>query len=174
MKGPCTPTCCTLICASFFCFLLAGSEHEPPVIGRISFGAEAVPAWFLNEAISSKSGSEFTGGGRQCWGLVLKCFALKEGKSTSVTQKQMPSQREQYGSTIHLFIGTGRSPCKITPMPFTFANDSIVIHRGLNSIFPFKSVSFGFLFYYHAEAPLRIASALRQPLCSLCFFIPWL
>jgi hypothetical protein len=52
-------------------------------------------------------------------------------------QKQMPSQREQYGSTVHLFIGTGRSPCKITPMPFTFANDSIEIHRGLNSLFPF-------------------------------------
>jgi hypothetical protein len=70
-----------------------------------------------------------------------KCtFGLKEGKSTSVTQKQMPSQREQYGSTVHLFIGTGRSPCKITPMPFTFANNFIVIYRGLNSLFPFKSV----------------------------------
>jgi hypothetical protein len=69
-------------------------------------------------------------------------FGLKEGKSTSVTQKQMPSQREQYGSTVHLFTGTGRSPCKITPMPFTFANNFIVIHRGLNSLFPFKSVSF--------------------------------
>jgi hypothetical protein len=69
-------------------------------------------------------------------------FGLKEGKSTSVTQKQMPSQREQYGSTVHLFIGTGPSPCKITPMPFTFVNNSIVIHRGLNSLFPFKSVSF--------------------------------
>jgi hypothetical protein len=72
-----------------------------------------------------------------------KCaFGLKEGKSTSVTQKQMSSQHEQYGSTVHLFIGTGRSPCKITPMPFTFVNNSIVIHRGLNSLFPFKSVSF--------------------------------
>ena len=70
-----------------------------------------------------------------------KCtFGLKEGKSTSVTQKQMPSQREQYRSTVHLFIGTRRNPCKTTPMPFTFANDSIVIHRGLNSLFPFKSV----------------------------------
>jgi hypothetical protein len=68
-----------------------------------------------------------------------KCtFGLKEGKSTSVTQKQIPSQREQYGSTVHLFIGTGCSPCKITPMPFTFANDSIVTHRGLNSLFLFK------------------------------------
>jgi hypothetical protein len=67
-----------------------------------------------------------------------KCtFGSKEGKSTSVTQKQMPSQREQYGSTVHLFIGTGRSPCKITFMPFTFANNSIVIHQGPNSLFPF-------------------------------------
>jgi hypothetical protein len=67
---------------------------------------------------------------------------LKEDKSISVTQKQMPSPREQYGSTVHLFIGTGRSPCKITPMPFTFANNSIIIHRGLNSLFPFKLVPF--------------------------------
>jgi hypothetical protein len=74
MKGPCTPTCYTLLCASFFCFLLAGSEHEPPVIGSTSFGAEAALALLLNEAISSESGSEFTGGGRQCWGLVLKCY----------------------------------------------------------------------------------------------------
>jgi hypothetical protein len=26
---------------------------------------------------SSRNGSEFTGGGRQCWGLVLKCYELK-------------------------------------------------------------------------------------------------
>jgi hypothetical protein len=75
--------------------------------------------------------------------LNYKCtFGLKEGKSTSVTQKQMSSQREQYRSIVHLSIDTGRSPCKITPMPLTFANDSIVIHRGLNSLFPFKSVPF--------------------------------
>jgi hypothetical protein len=54
----------------------------------------------------------------------------------------MPSQREQYGSTVHLFIGTGRSPCKITSRPFAFDNNSIVIHRGLDSLFLFKSVSF--------------------------------
>jgi hypothetical protein len=35
----------------------------------------------------------------------------------------MPSPREQYGSTVHLFIGTGRSPCKITLMPFAFINN---------------------------------------------------
>ena len=60
--------------------------------------------------------------------------------STSVTQKQMPSQREQYGDTVHLFIDTGHSPYKITFMPFTFDNNSIVVYRGLNSLFILKSV----------------------------------
>jgi hypothetical protein len=41
-----------------------------------------------------------------------------------VTQKQMPSQREQYGSTVHLFIDAGHSPRKITSMSITFLNDS--------------------------------------------------
>jgi hypothetical protein len=91
-----------------------------------------------------------------------KCtFGLKEGKSTSVTQKQMPSQREQYGSTIHLFIGTGRSPCKITLIPFTFANDSIVIHRGLNSLFPFKSVPLSAIMPKLPCAQLRLCANLR-------------
>jgi hypothetical protein len=31
----------------------------------------------LNEAISSISGNEFTGGVRQCWGLVLNCYELR-------------------------------------------------------------------------------------------------
>jgi len=66
---------------------------------------------------------------------------LEGDESTSVTQKWMPSPREQYGGTIHLFIGTGHNPYKITFMPFTFDNNSIVICRGLNSLFIFKSVS---------------------------------
>ena len=73
----------------------------------------------------------------------LRCtFGLRKGKSISVTQKQMTSQREQYRGTVHLFIGMGRSPCEITSMPFIFANDYKIIHRGLNSLFPFKSVPF--------------------------------
>jgi hypothetical protein len=72
-----------------------------------------------------------------------KCtFGLERDENTSMTQKQMPNQREQYGGTVHLFIGTGHSPYKITFMPFTFGNNSMVIHRGLNSLFIFKSVSF--------------------------------
>jgi hypothetical protein len=67
----------------------------------------------------------------------------------------MPSQREQDKSTVHLFIGTGRSLCKITLMPFTFINNYIVILRGLIWLFIFKSVS---LSCCYVEALLYIAS----------------
>jgi hypothetical protein len=69
-------------------------------------------------------------------------FDLTEGKKYKRDTKASTSQREQYGGTVHLFIGTGHSPCKITSRPFTFANNFKVIHRGLNSLFPFKSVPF--------------------------------
>jgi hypothetical protein len=47
-----------------------------------------------------------------------KCtFGLREGKSTSVTQKQMTSQREQYGSIVHLFIGMDAAHVKLHPCP---------------------------------------------------------
>jgi hypothetical protein len=39
----------------------------------------------------------------------------------------MPNPREQYGDTVHLFIDMGRSPRKITLMPFTFINNSMII-----------------------------------------------
>jgi hypothetical protein len=51
-------------------------------------------------------------------------------------------QREQYGSTVHLFIGTEHSLCKITFMPFMFTIDLRTIYRGLDSLFLFKSVPF--------------------------------
>jgi hypothetical protein len=44
----------TLLCASFFCFLLVGSELEPHVIGSTSFVGEGATTWLLNKAISSK------------------------------------------------------------------------------------------------------------------------
>jgi hypothetical protein len=52
------------------------------------------------------------------------------------------SQREQYDTTVHLFIGTGRNLCKITFMPFMFTIDLRTIYRGLNNLFLFKSVPF--------------------------------
>ena len=70
----------------------------------------------------------------------------------------MTSQREQYRGTVHLFIGTGRSPCKNTLMPFTFANDSIVIHRSLNSL---RLVPFSDITPKVPYAQLRLCANLR-------------
>ena len=99
-----------------------------------------------------------------------KCtFGLRKGKITGVTQKQVSSQREQYGGTVHLFIGTGHSPYKITFMPFTFDNNSIVIHRGLNSLFIFKSVSFSATTPKLSRSHLRRCINLRMILVFSCY-----
>jgi hypothetical protein len=50
-------------------------------------------------------------------------------------------QREQYGVTVHLFIGTGRSLDKITFMSLTFIVDHKASCRGLSTLFSFRSVS---------------------------------
>jgi hypothetical protein len=52
------------------------------------------------------------------------------------------SQHEQYEGTVHLFIVTGRSLCKITFIPFMFNIDLRTIYRGLDSLFLLKSVPF--------------------------------
>jgi hypothetical protein len=51
------------------------------------------------------------------------------------------SQREQYGVTVHLFIGTGRSPVKITFMSLTDNYKHDTNYQGLNCLFLFESVS---------------------------------
>jgi hypothetical protein len=70
------------------------------------------------------------------------------------------SQPEQYGVTVHLFMGTGRSLCRITFMPLTFTIDLGINYRGLDNLFPFKSVSFS-----TAKSKLFswVASALIHP-----------
>jgi hypothetical protein len=89
--------------------------------------------------------------------LNYKCtFNWKEMIVQAWRKKRMPSQREQYGSTVHLFIGAGHNPYKITFMPFTVDNNSIVICRGLNSLFIFKSVSLS------AVTPKLSCSHLRR------------
>jgi hypothetical protein len=50
------------------------------------------------------------------------------------------SQREQYGGTVHLFIGTGRSPVKITFMSSTTSYNHDTNYHGLIGLFLFKSV----------------------------------
>jgi hypothetical protein len=74
---------------------------------------------------------------------------LDRRKKSKRDTRVSTSQREQYGGTVHLFIGTGRSLCKITFMPFMFTIDLRTIYRGLDSLFLFKSVPF-----YAAEPKL--------------------
>jgi hypothetical protein len=50
------------------------------------------------------------------------------------------SQHEQYGGTVHLFIGTGRSPVKITFMSLITSYNHDTNYHGLIGLFLFKSV----------------------------------
>jgi hypothetical protein len=50
------------------------------------------------------------------------------------------NQREQYEGTVHLFIGTGRSLCKFTFIPFTIDYNYDTNYHGSICLFIFKSV----------------------------------
>jgi hypothetical protein len=50
------------------------------------------------------------------------------------------SQREQYGGTVHLFIGMGRSPVKITFISSTTSYNHDTNYHGSIGLFLFKSV----------------------------------
>jgi hypothetical protein len=71
--------------------------------------------------------------------LYLRLDRMQKSKRDT---RMNTSQCEQYGGTVHLFIGIGHILCKITFMPFMFTIDLRIIQRGLDSLFPFKSVPF--------------------------------
>jgi hypothetical protein len=52
------------------------------------------------------------------------------------------SQQEQYGVTVHIFIGTGRSLVKIRFMPSTNNYKHDTNYHGLVGLFLFRSVPF--------------------------------
>ena len=75
--------------------------------------------------------------------IELHLYLRLHGRQKSKRDAQMnTSQREQYGGTVHLFIGTWRSLCKFTFMPYIFTIDLWTTQRGLDSLFPFKLVPF--------------------------------
>jgi hypothetical protein len=59
-----------------------------------------------------------------------------------VTHEQVQVSVNSTGGIVHLFIGTGRSLCKITFMPFIFTIDIRTIYQALDSLFLFKSIPF--------------------------------
>jgi hypothetical protein len=50
------------------------------------------------------------------------------------------NQCEQYGGTVHLFIGIGRSLCEVTFIPFTIDYNHDTNYHGSICLFIFKSV----------------------------------
>jgi hypothetical protein len=89
-------------------------------------------------------------------------FNLVEGKKYKRDAKASTSQREKYGGTVHLFIGTGRSLWEIKFMFFTFIIDLYINLWGLDSIFPFKSVPFSAIEPKLPCAQLRSNDNLRH------------
>jgi hypothetical protein len=85
-------------------------------------------------------------------------FGLTEGKSPSDV-RAITSQREQYGGTVHLFIGMGHSPDKITFMSLKTNHNYDTNYRGyvvfsfLSQCQPSSQVC------HHAEALSVVASA---------------
>jgi hypothetical protein len=53
-----------------------------------------------------------------------------------MTRERDYNQREQYGGTVHLFIGAGRNTDTITFMSLTFTCNHNASDQGLNSLFP--------------------------------------
>jgi hypothetical protein len=70
---------------------------------------------------------------------VLECFGLIEGENVRDVGA-ITMHHEQYGVTVHLFIGTGHSPGKITFMSLTFIVNLKASYQGLSSLFSSKSV----------------------------------
>jgi hypothetical protein len=70
----------------------------------------------------------------------IDTFGLSEGENVSDV-RAITMQREQYDITIHLFIGMGYNPGKITYISLTFTANHKASYQGLSSIFPFRSVS---------------------------------
>jgi hypothetical protein len=50
--------------------------------------------------------------------------------------REITIQREQYGGTVHLFIGAGRDPDTVTFISLTFTCNHNASDQGLNIIFP--------------------------------------
>jgi hypothetical protein len=70
--------------------------------------------------------------------LYLRLYRRWKSESDA---RAITMQCEQYRGTIHLFIGTGRSPDKITSVSLITSYDHNTDYQGLCSLFLFKSVS---------------------------------
>jgi hypothetical protein len=79
------------------------------------------------------------------------------------------SQREQYGGTVHLFIGTRQNPVKITFMSLMTSYNHDTNYHGLIGLFLFKSVQL--FISRRVTMPKLSGSQLRRvPSCCVCLY----
>jgi hypothetical protein len=65
---------------------------------------------------------------------------LDRRQKSKCDARMSTNPREQYGGTVHLFIGTGRSLVKITFMSLMTSYNHDTNYHGLIGLFLFKSV----------------------------------
>jgi hypothetical protein len=88
----------------------------------------------------------------------IDTFDLPEGEDAKNDARVITIHREQYGVTVHLFIGTRRSSDNITFMPLTSTLNHNANYQGLSSP-PLGRFRLSSSLTCQAEAPLAIASA---------------
>jgi hypothetical protein len=72
--------------------------------------------------------------------IELHLYLRLDRRQKSKHDARANTSREQYGGTVHLFIGTGRSPVKITFMSLMTSYNHDTNYHGLIGLFLFKSV----------------------------------
>jgi hypothetical protein len=60
--------------------------------------------------------------------MLTESYVDTFGSFEGIDTRAITIQREQYGGTVHLFIGTGRSPGKNTFMTLTFVHNCNINH----------------------------------------------
>jgi hypothetical protein len=96
-------------------------------------------------------------------------FSLTEGKKSKRDARANTSQREQYRGTVHLFIGTGRSPIKITFISLITSYNLGTNYHGSIGLFLFKSVQ-PFVSRHVAMAKLPGRYLRHVPSRYVCFY----
>jgi hypothetical protein len=93
------------------------------------------------------------------WYLSYICtFGLTEGKNPRVTCEWLQVSVNSTGDIVYLFIGTGRSPNKITFMSLPTNHNHNINYQGLCGPFLFKSDPSSYA-CHHAEALSIVTSA---------------
>ena len=103
---------------------------------------------------------------------------LDRRQKSKLDARANTSQREQYGGTVHLFIGTRRGPDRITFMSLITNYNHDTNYQGLSGLFLFKSVlpfvsvmsSCRSSLDYSFGIYLRVVPACIWP-CRRCFFL---